>query len=262
MQSKRRARRLHRRIATSAIAIVLWFALTGLVLNHAVDVGLHKRLLPASVANFFYGRSLPNKLDGYELGGHWLTLLDRTLYHDARAVASCDALVGAVALGALNAAACRDAVYILDGNSNLMERIDTAWGLRGDIIAIGVQTVDAQIANARSAKSMSLVIATGEKTWCTDNAITRVTPCTTGTAATTVTTIVATAAATSMQPLPAAARAKLLPALSAPAIDVERFVHDLHSGRLFGSAARFVWDLFALTLLALAATGLRMLRKR
>ncbi len=247
MTSKRRARRLHRRIATGAVAIVLWFALTGLVLNHAVDAGLHKRLLPASLADFFYGRSLPKQLDGYVPGGHWLTVLDGTLYHDARAVASCDALAGAMALGELNAAACHDAVYILDGNGNPVERIDAAWGLRGDIIAIGVQTVDMQIADT---KSMSLVIATREKTWCTDSAMTSVTPCTTSTAA------------TPMQPLTAAARAKLMPALSAPAIDIERFVHDLHSGRLFGSAARFVWDFFALTLLALAATGLRMLRKR
>ncbi len=241
MHAKRRARRLHRRIAAIAVAIVLWFALSGLVLNHAADINLHKRVLPASLANFFYGTVLPDVLDGRRLDGHWVTVFDDMLYYDARAVTPCSKLLGVALFGELRAVACQDAVHILDNTGVLTERMDVAWGLHGEIRALAVQTFAAQ--------GMSLVIATSKNTWCSDSALIGITPC----AATIVTT--------PTQRLDAAARAQLAQALAAPAVDVERFMNDLHSGRLFGTNARWAWDLFALVLLALAATGLRMLRK-
>lgn len=241
MHAKRRARRLHRRMATVAVVAVLWFTLSGLMLNHAADIDLHKRMLPASLANFFYGAALPDALDGYRLDGHWITVFDGMLYYDARPVAPCSALLGIAPFGDLRAVACRDAVHILDNAGVLTERMDAAWGLHGEIRALAVQTFAAQ--------GMSLVIATSENTWCSDSALIGIAPC------------AVSIDATPTQRLDATARAQLAQALASPAVDVERFVNDLHSGRLFGTNARWVWDLFALLLLALAATGLRMLRK-
>ncbi|MFZ5697308.1 MAG: PepSY-associated TM helix domain-containing protein [Pseudomonadota bacterium] len=241
MHAKRRARRLHRRIATLAVVIVLWFALSGLILNHAADIELHERMLPASLANFFYGTTLPDVLDGHVLDGRWVTVFDGMLYYDAHAVTPCNKLVGVAPFGELRAVACQDAVHLLGNTGVLTERMDAAWGLHGDIHALAVETLGVQGA--------SLVIATGENTWCSDSALIGIAPC------------AVSIDATPTQRLDATARAQLAQALASPAVDVERFVNDLHSGRLFGTNARWVWDLFALLLLALAATGLRMLRK-
>lgn len=264
MQSKRRTRRWHRRIATWAAGIVLWLALSGLVLNHAADARLHERMLPATLANLFYGQSLPKQLDGYVLDGHWFTVLARTLYRDAQAIASCDTLIDARTVGDQHAVACRDAVYLFaaedsnDGINALPERIDAAWGLQGDIVALGTQAADTQ--------NPVLIISTRDHTWCVDQTLLSLASCTATNTTITSTTITSTTiTSTTVTPttaLPAAARQQLKPALAAPAIDAERFVHDLHSGRLFGAAARWVWDLFALVLLALAITGLRLLRRR
>lgn len=242
--SRRKPRRWHRRIAGYAVAIVLWFALSGIVLNHAHDLALDQRPLPAALTRLFYSTPLPAHLAGFRLDDHWLFALDHTLYDlddAARAIGPCAGGVrGAVRFGDWHAAACGDAVYIVDAGGNRVERIDAAWGLAGDVTALAVP-----------AGTTMLGIGTKDATWCIDAALAALQRCSAR--------IPAPATAT---PLPPDARDTLAAVLAPPAIDDERFVHDLHSGRLFGAAARWAWDLFALALLALAGSGLLLLRRR
>ncbi|MFZ5757419.1 MAG: PepSY domain-containing protein [Pseudomonadota bacterium] len=237
--SRRKPRRIHRRIAGVAIALVLWFALTGLLLNHAHDLGFDRQPLPGNWTQRLYGTHLPDELSGVHLGEYWVVALGETLYAGTDAISACPGgLRGARLLGDYRVVACADAVHLLDADGNRVERIGAAWGIDGDILGL--------------AGTDHLLIATSTAGYCADTGITELKPCTRP-------DVLPVPALT---PLPAENRAALAGALSPPSIDIERLVHDLHSGRLFGPLARWVWDLFALSLLVLAASGWLLLRRR
>ena len=238
--SRRKPRRLHRQVATVAIALVLWFALSGLLLNHAHDFGFDRQLLPASLAQTLYGANLPERLPAVNLADTWVTVVADTLYVDADALSACPGgLRGALALGAFRAVACADAVHLLDDSGNRVERIGAAWGLNGDITAL-----------ARAGDG-TLVVITDQGALCADAEVTALSACAAPLSSPALTTA----------ELPAANRTALAQALAPPDVDIEQLVHDLHSGRLFGPLARWLWDLFALTLLVLAGSGWWLLRK-
>lgn len=239
--SRRKPRRLHRQVATAAIALVLWFALSGLLLNHAHDFGFDQQPLPATLAQTLYGAHLPAHLPAVRLADTWLVVVADTLYVDTDALSACPGgLRGALELGAFRAVACADAVHLLDDSGNRVERIGAAWGLGSDILALG------------RAGDGNLVVVTGNGALCADADITALGACATPPAVSALATA----------ELPAANRAELAQALAPPEVDIERLVHDLHSGRLFGPLARWLWDLFALTLLVLAGSGWWLLRKK
>lgn len=239
--SRRKPRRWHRRIAGFAVAVILWFALSGIVLNHAHDLALDHRPLPPALTRFFYARAMPSDLAGQRLQDHWFYALDNTLYRDANALGNCAAGVrGAADFGDWQAVACGDSVYVLDRDGGQVEHIDAAWGLSG-IRAL---------ATTGSGTTSTLVIAADSGTSCVGIALDRLQPCRENTMPATPTR------------LPANVRVALAAALAPPDVDIERFVHDLHSGRLLGAAARWAWDLFAVALLALAASGWLLLRHK
>lgn len=239
--SRRKPRRLHRQVATVAIALVLWFALSGLLLNHARDFGFDQQPLPAALAQTLYGAHLPARLPAVNLADTWIVAVADTLYVGTDALSACPGgLRGALALGPFRAVACADAVHLLDDSGNRVERIGAAWGLNGDITALA------------QAGDGTLIVLTDHGALCADAEVTALSACT----APTATPALVTAE------LPAANRAALAQALAPPEVDIERLVHDLHSGRLFGPLARWVWDLFALTLLVLAGSGWWLLRKK
>lgn len=236
--SRRKERRWHRRIAGSAVAIILWFALSGIVLNHAHDLSLELVTLPDPLTRFFYTSELPVNLAGHELDGSWIVALDDTLYHGTTAVGACPGLRGVARLGDWHAAACADVVYVIDRDGRRVEQIDGTWGLPADVLAIAAVTPS------------SLAISSHDATFCLDTSLATLQRCGMS---------VAGAAAS---PLPANIRGQFSDALAPPAVDLERFMHDLHGGRLFGSGARWLWDIFALALLVLAASGLWLMRRR
>lgn len=236
--SRRKERRWHRRIAGSAVAIILWFALSGIVLNHAQDLALESIALPGPLTRIFYATGLPANLAGHQLDGIWIVALDDTLYHGTTAVGACPGLRGAARLGDWHVVACADVVYVIDRDGRRVEQIDGTWGLPADVIAIAAATAS------------SLAISSHDATLCLDTSLAALQRC--------EMSVVGIAA----RPLPADVRGQLSDALSPPAVDLERFMHDLHGGRLFGSGARWLWDIFALALLALAASGLWLMRRR
>lgn len=237
--SRRQPRRIHRQIATVAIAVVLWFALSGLLLNHAHDFGFDARPLPAALADSLYGARLPAELPSVYLADTWITVVDGTLYVGTEALSACPGgLRGALSAGDFHVIACADAVHLLDQHGNRVERIGTAWGFNGDILALA------------AAEPFAIITADGAR--CANTEVTTLSAC----------TLTASTPPLATTELPAAHRAALAAALAPPDVDIERLVHDLHSGRLFGPLARWVWDLFALTLLLLAGSGWWLLRKR
>ncbi|MFZ5724395.1 MAG: PepSY domain-containing protein [Pseudomonadota bacterium] len=239
MTSRRRIRRWHRRIAGFAVAIVLWFALSGILLNHAQDLALDRTPLPDAWSRFFYGASLPETLHGYRLDERWAVVVDDTLHHGTRAIGACaGGLRGAARLGEWHALACTDVVHLVDRDGNPVERIDDSWGLDGAITAI-----------APASPSAIAIVTTGA-TRCLDATLGALQDCR------------AQATPVAAEPVPADARSALADSLAPPAADRERLLHDLHSGRLFGVSARWLWDLFALTLLVLAGSGLWLMRRR
>lgn len=245
--SRRQYRRLHRRIATGALVLILWFSLSGMLLNHAHDLGFDEQALPSAVVLALYGEDLPEDLPAWRVGEAWVVALDDTLYYDNRAVGACPGGIrGAVApeLAAVDVAvACSDAVHLLDRNGNRVDRIDASWGLSGEIVSLSLSATAAPGIHR-------LAIADRDGTHCVNDTPGTLTPCT------------ATRMPSTPVVLPDSARSALATALQPPAIDFERLVHDLHSGRLFGPPARWVWDLFALALLALAGSGLALLLRR
>lgn len=235
-------RRFHRQLAAVSAVLVIWFAASGLVLNHAADLALHERPLPRLLVTAFYRAELPANLSGYQLDGHPVTVIGEHLYHDTQAVDRCAALRGAGVTGELHVVACTDAVHVLDADGNRLDRIDGGWGLTGDIQALG-RLPDTPDGTAR------IGIATTEGTWCLAPATAVLSACSDR------------VGSEQPAPLPAGIRTRLANSLGEQDVDVERFLHDLHTGRLFGDSARWVWDIFALALLILAGSGIAMLRR-
>ena len=244
--SRAKERSTHRRIAVAAVGVIFWFALSGLALNHATDFSLGDRPLPMGLVHIFYRADLPAVLAGQEIDGTWVTVVDGMLYHGMQRIAACrGGLRGTAATATLHAIACDDAVHLLTPTGEPFEIIDAAWGLPGRITAFG-----ADIEAATGTNSSRFVIVTTAGTRCLDRDITALADCR------------AVPSINTTQRVPDAARTALARALGEQNVDVERFIHDLHSGRLFGTGARWLWDIFALALLALAGSGIVMLRRR
>jgi len=226
-------RRLHRSIGAAAALFVLFIVLSGIVINHANDLGLDRKHVSQPLMLDWYGLGAPDTLLSFNVGGDWLSFAGSQLYLDENPVATVSGGVGAVDTGELFIAAGSDELLLLDRDGNLVERqpwapVDDApiesIGLDADTAVLvksggRVWSADAQLLSWRLADEANVEWAT-----------------------------------------PAPADVELQQAIArsyrGQGPSLEQVLLDLHSGRFFGAAGVIVYDLLALVLGFLALSGL------
>lgn len=230
--------RWHRRIGLSVVVMVIFLAITGLLLNHSPSLGLSKQSLKHQWLMDWYGfendNLKPVERHGFNINEKWLSHSGHTeLFLNSEPVANCQPpLLGAAHFQSLLLALCQDALVILTPEGELVEKLDQLSGLPTEATAL--QVADQKILINTGNQTVSLNIDTlvllpvdhYQKGWSMPS------------------------------PLPAQLVAQLDTRAERPGISLETLILDLHSGRFFGSAGVLFVDLIGLLVCLLALTGL------
>lgn len=225
--------RWHRRIGLSIVIMVIFLAITGLLLNHSPNIGLSKQTLRTQWLLDWYGFET-TPLTGFKLENQWLSHPGGNgLFLNNEPVASCLApLRGASQTQSLLLALCQDELVILTSQGELIEKLSSLNGLPKNTTAL--QVAGKEILILSSGQTLSLNIETLE----TQESNTPV------------------AEWSSASPLPPELIEQLYQQAELPGISMETLILDLHSGRFFGTAGVLFIDLVGLLICLLALTGL------
>lgn len=227
--------RWHSRIGILSAVFVLLLALTGLVINHAHDLGLDKKPVQNSSILALYGVKLP-PLRGVLVEKHWLIWQGRDLYLGGEQLVECNgAFVGAITLPNYWVAACERDLFVFTYEQELLERVGQAVGMTYPLAQIG-------------ACEALLCYQVGKKIFQMDIETLQIKP-------------FAGAEGHALQwsapdTPPAAEAAKVRKQTHGGDLTWERVVLDLHAGRFFGRFGPWIMDAVAVLFIFLAVSGL------
>jgi len=236
--SGHRLRHWHRWLGMGSLFFVVLLSVTGIVLNHSGDLQLDQRYVRASWILDWYGIEAPAVESSYLVGEHRVTLLGERLYFDEAEVAEGIAgLTGAVATPRFIAVATPDSVLLLTRDGELIERVTVAGELPGAIEAVG---------DART----GLVLRSNGALYRADEEFLGFDPCTDISGA--------DVEWSEFSDVPPELLSVLHDAYRGTGVTVERFLADLHSGRLFTIAGPIVMDIVGVILIALSVFGIML----
>lgn len=241
--------RWHRRIGLTIAFIVVFLAITGLLLNHSLGLTLNKKIIHTHWLMNWYGLETTDPT-GYHLKNQWLVHNGtNSLFLNSQFIARCNApLMGAVSTDAVSLltdssshspkenplylALCQDELLIFSSEGELIETLTTLTGLPEDTEKL--QVVDSQVYLRSGAATLLLNIDSLELTpskhyidqWSQPS-----TP--------------PTAIVTAVQASP-----------DRPGITLETIILDLHSGRFFGDIGVWIIDFIGLLICLMAITGI------
>jgi hypothetical protein len=230
-------RRWHARIGLAAVVFFLFLAVTGVVLNHATELGLDARYVHAAWLARWYGIPAESPRRAFWSAGHHLIAANGRWMLDGRV--SGEKLlqpVGLVELPDMVVVASRDSLYLYGEDGVLIDRLE-----KNALPAVPVQAI--------GAGERQLVLRTASGTFETSDAL-------------------------SWQPAPRDAIAWSSPAdlsiaereeyaeMLEPGISVQQLLLDLHSGRFAGRYGPLAVDLLAVLLGVLSLSGAWLFLKR
>ncbi len=225
----------HRRLGVFVFLMVVWLALTGILINHSDELGFNKHLLKNDWLKAMYGLNpVPEKHSAYSNGQHYFHCYDNQFYVDAHPYAECSgALQHFLKAQDYVVLANEREIFLLDTTSRFLELVrlddfvlplDTVYMLEANHMVLVAHNQQAYLMNLDSLS------------------VERFFP---------VFDVSGIEAAVKTE-LPQALHAELV----FPGINMERVLLDLHSGRLFGKAGVWVVDFFALLFVVLSLGGL------
>jgi hypothetical protein len=217
-------------MGVTAALFVLILASTGLLLNHTDRLRLAERHLHSDMLLDWYGIGAPDVVS-YAAGRHWISVVAGRIYFDATPIPASDApLIGAIASGDQFVAAFADHLLLLGEHGEIIESLDS---LPTPILSLG-KSAGGHVAVRSATDIVFADAALLEWRVGDDDAIEW-----------------STAAAP-----PATLSAELKTSGRALALNLERVLLDLHSGRLFGRYGIYLMDAAALIMIGLALSGL------
>jgi hypothetical protein len=225
----------HRYMGVSAALFVLLISVTGLMLNHTEDLQLDSNHVKSDRILDWYGIQAPQTLRAYPAGRQHITLMGEHLYLNRKEIdGEFRDLVGAVFLNGLFVIAVGDSILLLTAHGETVEQLGSEDGIPAGIRRIGVDgkgklvtqsSLDYYEADTDFIKWSHRQQAPADIQWSQsedlDPVLTR--------------------------SLQQHYRGEVLP--------LERLVLDLHSGRFFGPAGPWIFDIAALLLILLALSG-------
>ena len=228
-------RRFHRTLGAGAAGFILFMVLSGMLINHANDLGMNQRHVSQSFLLSWYGLDAPESIDSFSAGQNWLSFAGSRLYFNENAVTAISNGIGAVSSGELLVAAGSNEILLLDADGNLVERLSWEAAGRGAIESIGV------LGNG------SVVIKSKDELWLADAEFLGWQP--------TQAPLVAMTWS-SPESAPEALHLAITRHYRGDGVSMERLLLDLHSGGIFGPLGILVYDLLALAVGFLAISGL------
>ncbi len=231
-----RSRHLHRWLGLGSLVFVVLLSVTGIALNHSSGLGMDESHIRWSWLLDWYGIEAPPVESSYAVADHRVTLLGERLYFDQEEIAAgVLGLTGAAAIPRFFVVATDDSVLLLTRSGALVERIAVSGELPGAVQAIGT---------ARS----ELVLRSGDALFQADEELLGFDVCN---------DIPGDEVQWSKaSPVPAAELSALNELYRGNGVTVERFIADLHSGRLFTGAGPIVMDAVGVILIALSFLGI------
>ncbi|MBD5781306.1 PepSY domain-containing protein [Pelagicoccus sp. NFK12] len=226
--------RLHRRVGVALSAIFILICVTGILLNHSDDLDFQSRTVEADWIYDWYGLQPAGEVIHYSLGQHSLASLDGQLFLDKRSLGHFPPPIGAAPLENLIAVAFPKSMLLLTREGEIIETIPPA-SLPGDTIS-QIVTDDQR----------TLIIDTDAGPYRSDESIIDWSPIAEPNRK--LETIAAS-------PAPDELTQHLLRAFRGEGITWGRVLLDIHTGRFFGSAGKWIADLSGIALILLTLTG-------
>lgn len=227
--------RWHRRLGLVSALFMLLLAVTGLLLNHARELGLDRRpLQPAVPRPLPAGESGPADLAPAGAGlvqylpGGELAASGGRLHVGGRDIGECPRLVGIVERAGQVLAVCSNRLWLLTPEGDVINQADRVRGVPEGLSAVAEG--DGQV-----------LLRAGDDSLSVDLRDLSLKPA---------------------LPMPGVAWREAAPAAADPDLDWEQVLLDLHSGRLFGRAGVILMDIMAILFIVLALSGLVMWRRR
>jgi len=221
--------KLHRYLGLAVSVILILLAITGIALNHTDDWQLNSRYIKSPTLLNWYGVNRPSAIRSYQAGPHWISQLDQQSYFNTQAlITNNQLLVGAISTELFLVLAFEKQLLLISDNGTVIEKIP----LEAPIDSIGVTgqdtvfiRLDTQIKVSHDGLlSWQSALDSGIQ-WSEETALT--------------------------EPL----SDQIQQTHQQHIIPYERFLLDLHSGRLFGEVGVFIVDLSGILLIVLTLSG-------
>jgi hypothetical protein len=234
MKKKRWSRRVHRWSGILLLVPLTIACLTGLILNHTVDLDLSNRHVTANWIQARYGMALDGEPKAFGLDGKaYAATWDGKIFHQSSIVDDSDRLIGAVPLRDGTAVVTRFAVHYFGLDGQLIETLDS------------VSLPVVPISRAGRTSNLTLVLETVSGTFTSDPNLLDFTASPDNKETN-----------WSVPTAPTDADLKAWKtAYSGGGIPLDRVILDLHSGRFFGNIGKWIYDLTVIGVLILSATG-------
>lgn len=235
---RRVARQWHRWLGLAAALPLLWFSLTGLLLNHADSLGLHEAKVSNGLILSHYNQVPEGELRGVQVGDRLVSTWDGFLFLDHEEVLLKGSLIGATSVKNQLVIVTDERVAIFNGLGEMELELDDlslpplpikALGLEGDAIVFQTESGGYRLSDD---------YLSYEK-WLIENLA---------------------------EPLPlieGEAKRGLAKAIRGRnAMPLSRVILDAHSGSLFGWPGWVITDMTAVGVIILTLLGLRLFPKR
>lgn len=223
--------RWHRRIALVVALFLILLAGTGILINHTSEFGLDKAQIRSSLLARWYGFEQPSPI-GFKAENNWI-IHDgiQSLYLNRETIGHCaPPLHGVVPYRDLLLALCEGELLLIAPDGVLLERIGSVFGLPKDSYGIALSNDQLLVKTSKNIYRADIenlewpTTSSSEDThWAT--------------------------------PVTIPTELRDLLGEKNPGISVERFLLDLHSGRLFGRAGVYLMDAMAILFIILALSG-------
>lgn len=234
-----RIKNIHRRLGMIVVVFLILLTGTGVLLNHTEDMGLAELPVPGFIGSMIYDLDHVTRVEAWQVNGQWLYTMNHKLYLDGTQIDYCDgSLIGAVKLKQMLLALCSRDLLILDHSGQLVEKVSGGDGIPSGVTAL-----------AASDDGLILQVDNGLRLFDLDRL--ESSPWPKGAAA---------IEWNNARPLPDYLLDQLH--VNVPEFNLERFIMDIHSGRILGSWRQLVMDLLAILILVLAVGGVAMMHLR
>lgn len=227
-----RERLYHRQMGILMALFLVLLTVTGIVLNHALELDLDRSYIPESLAAVIYGADGSEVIIFTDDDDYVIWTNDRVYWRQTLVGSLDGTLIGSVRLNGELVVASASEIVLITPDGQVAERISASF-LPGELSGLGMSAEGRLVLGSNGSAfeaSADLTIFSefdGEMTY--------------------------------SRPLEDAPRslADFLTQIDQTrTVSWQRFLSDLHTGRIFGSLGPFFFDLVALLLLSLATTGI------
>ncbi|MCZ6525738.1 MAG: PepSY domain-containing protein [Gammaproteobacteria bacterium] len=223
----------HRLVGIGAALFVILLAISGMLLNHTQELGLHEIHVQNETLLNWYDIGSKSPITGYQVDGNWIAQVGERLFFNRELFDErTEALHGAVAFDGMIVIAVKDRLFLVSRQGEMIEKLGGAEGVPAGMKNIGV-SVDNQL--VISAAHGVYIVDIDSPAWQEFDDV----------------EAQWSVAAT----LPETLRAELLQSYRGTGLPLERVILDLHSGRMLGPLAVYFMDFIALLFIFLALSG-------